>query len=514
MHGFHETGRLKSSGRSQRKLLTRVCNFDKGVHAFWISMEQEPVFLNINAQRRRSLIGDGTLHTVCIRCQCDSWKANPLKPAYLLVKTKNGDPTGNRTRATMFGRSQVFFPVFAAFLNCNDNDDVIPGCYTMASVHKIPNKPNWFCFFTDEEGRRRCKTTKTTNKKEAEAVCLSYQKAANKARGGRLTETVARKLIEEVVSDLMESSGAPLKRFTVKEWLDSWLSSREHVTAAGTFERYKGIKESFIQHLGAKANASLMSLRADDVLLYRDTLAKKVSTGTVNVHIKVIRSALAKAVKANVIDANPAVLVETLERSDKHHRRPFKLDEVKRLLAAASQDWKTMIYFGLYMGLRLGDIAKLTWQNVDLARKELSVVTTKTGRPVINPLPAPLVKHLETLPSSDDPKTPICPSLFGKPKLSDEFYALMASIGLVEERTHEGSEDGKGRGARRKQSEITFHSFRHTATSLMKNAGVPEAVVMDIIGHESETISRNYSHLDMETKRAALDKMPDIRPAT
>jgi hypothetical protein len=31
-----------------------------------------------------------------------------------------------------------------------------------------------------------------------------------------------------------------------------------------------------------------------------------------------------------------------------------------------------------------------------------------------------------------------------------------------------------------------------------------------LIGHESEAVSRNYTHIDMETKRKAVDAMPDV----
>jgi len=37
---------------------------------------------------------------------------------------------------------------------------------------------------------------------------------------------------------------------------------------------------------------------------------------------------------------------------------------------------------------------------------------------------------------------------------------------------------------------------------------VPESVVRDIIGHESELVSREYTHMDDETKRKAILKLP------
>ena len=52
--------------------------------------------------------------------------------------------------------------------------------------------------------------------------------------------------------------------------------------------------------------------------------------------------------------------------------------------------------------------------------------------------------------------------------------------------------------------------MRHTATSLLKNAGVSNVVTMDIIGHQSEAVSAVYTHIEGATKRKAIETLPDI----
>jgi integrase len=382
----------------------------------------------------------------------------------------------------------------------------------MASVHKLQGKPNWICFYYDDKGVRRCKSTKTANKRDAQVICDGFQKAANLAKGGRLTEERARKLIESVVSEIVESTGGALQRYTIKEYFNSWIKARELTTSPGTFTRYQGIVNAFLSFMGARRNLSLASIRSEDIQRYRDDLADKVSTGTVNTHLKVLRVALGKAWKAKHLDSNPAEYVDNLQRTDKHERRAFTREELRKLLKDASEDWRTMILVGLYTGFRLGDAATLTWANIDLQRQEITATTQKTGRTQILPIAKPLLKHLESLPTSDDPTTPLCPKLFNKKAnwLSNQFYGLMASGGLVKSRSHQAAPHGKGRGSRRNQSDITFHALRHTATSLLKNAGVSDVVARDIIGHESEAVSRNYTHIDTETKRRAIDAMPDV----
>lgn len=381
----------------------------------------------------------------------------------------------------------------------------------MASVHRLPNRPHWFCFYTDEQGARKCKTTGTTNKREALKVCIGFQKAADLARSGRLTEERARLLIESVVTDILESNGTIVKRFTVREWFKSWVAGRKGATAPATFERYEQVAESFVDFLGSKADTGLMLLRSEDVQNFRDKLAAKLSPSSVNIYLKILRTALGKAVFARQLDSNPAKFVENLVNRAKKNRRAFTLIELKKLLAAADDEWKTMILVGLYTGLRLTDAANLSWENVDLQTQEITVQTQKTGRVQILPIAKPLLRHLEKLPL-DNPAAPLCPTLAGEiaNRLSNKFHNLMARAGLVQRRVHRAKEAPKDQAEKRTCGDISFHALRHTATSLLKNAGVSDVIARDIIGHESEAISRQYTHIETETKRAALDKLPDI----
>src|SRR5207248_3211656 len=156
---------------------------------------------------------------------------------------------------------------------------------------------------------------------------------------------------------------------------------------------------------------------------------------------------------------------------------------------------------------------------------------------MVLPIARPLLRHLETLASSDDPKGALCPRCHrsGVGWLSNQFHDLMAQSGLVPARTHKrqisvtvrdgktylgqiqsesraalrlaiadgktlkirkadivSRTDGKGRASRRSLNEISFHALRHTATSLLKNAGASDVVAMDIIGHDSKAVSRQY----------------------
>ena len=276
--------------------------------------------------------------------------------------------------------------------------------------------------------------------------------------------------------------------------------------------------DQFKAYLGARAKIDVAHVTAKDLLGFRDDLAKRLATGSVNLSLKILRGAFAQAKRDGLLDVNEAERVSLLKRNDRFERRPFTLEELKRILEAANDEWRGMIMFGVYTGQRLGDIAGLCWSNVDLQRAELRLVTEKTGRRQLLPLAAPLLRFIETLPAGDDPDAPLFPAAHAVLQrnktagmLSNQFYGILVAAGMAPKKSHKADpEKGKGRSARRQRNEISFHSLRHTATSLLKNAGVSEAVAMEFVGHDSASVSRNYTHIDTETLRKAAEKLPDI----
>lgn len=234
--------------------------------------------------------------------------------------------------------------------------------------------------------------------------------------------------------------------------------------------------------------------------------------------MKILRVVFEDARRGGYIAENPAKDCKGLakDKGNGSARRPFTVKEIQSVLAVADDEWRSMIYFGLYTGQRLGDLARLTWANVDLQAQEIHLRTAKTSRLVRIPICKPLLDHIESLPADDDPKATLHPRAAGLATvngstLSRQFGELLAAAGLSTKKTHEPTdEQRKGRASRRNASELSFHSLRHTATSMMKNAGVSPAVVQDIIGHESAEISGHYTHIEGEAKRKALDAMPDI----
>jgi integrase len=417
----------------------------------------------------------------------------------------------------------------------------------MATVHRQPGKPFWFCAFSifDAEtgsNKRLFRSTKTRDKKRALEICRTWDKAARLGRKGELSksaleeasrraiddvreasdrnrigETFARKIVERGLTEIYEKANLEsLERQKIREWCQNWLQTKSVKTEKSTHARYQRIIDNFLDFLGKeKSNRDLRALHDDDIERFHTREAKKLSHATADLSLKVLRVCFNSAVKRRLITVNPAASVETIGANGKNRskRRDFTVPEIKRILKACSDDteWRGLVLFGLYLGQRLGDLAKLTWRAVTLESGEIAFTARKTGRRVVLPVVQPLSDYLASLPASDNPDAFIFPRAASATRtgtLSNQFREILVSAGLVAPRTHEAS--GKGRSHARETSEISFHSLRHSAVTMLKAAGVSDVLAREIVGHESAAISRRYTHLSTDDLRRAMQRLPDV----
>ena len=57
----------------------------------------------------------------------------------------------------------------------------------------------------------------------------------------------------------------------------------------------------------------------------------------------------------------------------------------------------------------------------------------------------------------------------------------------------------------------SLHSFRHTFVSFCANAGVPLAVVAEIVGHGNPAMTEHYSHISTAAKQEAINALPFLK---
>jgi integrase len=373
-------------------------------------------------------------------------------------------------------------------------------------VVKRHRSPFWVCCYRDANGRWLKKSTKQTDRNKAVKFCVRIQQAADDARAGALTESKAREILSEI---LEQTTGKPIQQWTVRKWLAHWLEIKERVSSPHTMAKYRQVLRDFQQSLGARAGLALDHITSSDALAYRDAILKDGrGEGTANQSMTVVSAAFNAAWKQDHIKKNPCLALDSLRKKAKTMKRgTFSPAQVAKLVHAAEGDWKTAILFGYYTGARLSDVANMRWQSIDLDADTICFTPSKTGKEITLPL-HPNLKQALVRGQRGIGKAFLFPSLAGMDTggargLSGHFAAIMERAG-IEGKIMRVVESGRG------ISSLSFHSLRHSFTSALANAGIPEEVRMKLTGHSTRDVHAGYSHHEMELLRSAIAALPKV----
>jgi integrase len=369
--------------------------------------------------------------------------------------------------------------------------------FDMASLRRHPSSRFFIACFTDASGKQRQRSTKLTDRAKALLVAQSWEQSYRR----QITDLQLREVYSQISAEV---TGQRLDFDTADQFFRRWLENRKIERKHSSFQKYEAVVVRFLAAIGTKADKDLMLVSSADVTNYRNSLAQRLKPSTVNGHLKILRVAFEDAVREGRIAVNPAKQVRTIQRGTASARRPFTTDEINRLLRAANTEWRGLILAGVCTGQRLGDITRLRWSNIDSEKRVLTITTRKTGRRVSMWICDPFWDYLSEIEAPDATDAPIFPRAFAAVEeadsvhpLSKEFHSLLVSVGLAKE--WDSKKTGTGRSVARDNTGLSFHALRHSATSFLKRAGVPEAVAMAVIGHSSRAVSDNYTHMDEAT---------------
>jgi integrase/recombinase XerC len=378
--------------------------------------------------------------------------------------------------------------------------------------HVPPKSSFWYACFRDSDGRRVRRSTKTEDETLAQEIAMKWAQLAQAGRAGRLTESQCRSVIAEMYE---RAVGQPLRFTTVRSHMAEWLANSKPNTTLVTYRRYQQIIDSFLSHLGIKADQLLREITSADIRSWRDALKSRgLSATTCNLAIKVLRMPFGAAHSNGLIDLNP--LTKTSVRLLKDQARVakdcFTPQQISDLITAApSEDLQGAIIAGYTTGLRLTDVTGLVWRDVDLAAAVISVTTRKTGKHVIIPIHPMFARWLKKQ-TRGIGKAPVFPSLHAKSSsgrggLSMQFRRIMDKAGVKGRVLREAS------GSGRTQLSLSYHSLRHSFVSALRAAGVSLEARQELVGHSSAEMSKLYTHASIETLRQTIALLPAIPKA-
>lgn len=383
----------------------------------------------------------------------------------------------------------------------------------MASIVKRRNRRFWYASYRDLDGKQHLVSTKIQHTPNTEDPTMFKIEAGNNRRlalqhAARLEETERGNPTEahlrKVLSDMSERLNRKRIEFpSTRDFLRKWLDRRP--LSDMTRARYSGAIETFITHLGSKAELPIESISPKDLNDYaKDRLSEGRSPSTIQTDLKILNTPFNSAMREGLILTNPVAAADPIDAASEE-RHPFTVEEVEKLLRETQgTEWETVIHLAAFAGLRLGDAISLKWGDIDLFKGILTFRPKKTARKKRDlsiPLSERLLAYVKTLPlgESEDLITPKLASMrsSGKSGLSSSFSRIMERAKIAQSSI---KSKGKGRTFNRK----SFHSLRHFFITRLEAKGVAPDIRMKLAGHTSERIHGGYSHTELETLRKAV----------
>jgi integrase len=366
--------------------------------------------------------------------------------------------------------------------------------------------PFWYACYTTATGRRLKKSTKETSQSKAKIIAEALQRAEDLAAERTLTEVRTRELLSEV---LQRATGEQLAVFTVREWFEMFAKQKRKSKSEKTALRHEQMHKEFLAFLGSRADLNIAAITQKDLLDFRDQReAKGLAPVTLNLDITVLSAAFNAALKQGHISVNPCAGIEPL-KDKATHKKTFTPEQVSALLSAADGDWRGVILVGFYCGMRLNDACNLRWRDIDLISpiKTITYEPRKTGEAVTVAVHPALEDYLLSLPAPDNEDAFVFPSLAQRENvspLSKAFRKIMQRARIAQSIIRKRNEKG------RSVYSHSFHSLRHSFSTILANNNVPEAIRMRLTGHTTRDMHQKYTHHDLAVFQTAIGLLPRV----
>jgi integrase len=224
----------------------------------------------------------------------------------------------------------------------------------------------------------------------------------------------------------------------------------------------------------------------------------ELSPRSIHYCLAVVRQAFNFAIGRDLFNGGNPVRKVKKPTADNRRMRFLSQAEAGLLLAEVKRrsidSWR-IVQLSLYAGLRFGEIAALTWSDIDLERNTICIRNPKNGRTRHAYLTETLrATILEMEPGGKSDL--VFPDRSGQKRkaMSDAFDRAVAALKL-----NEGIDDPR--------QKIVFHSCRHSFASWLAEAGTPLQVIQKLLGHKTLAMTERYSHLLPGTLQKAVQDL-------
>jgi site-specific recombinase XerD len=192
------------------------------------------------------------------------------------------------------------------------------------------------------------------------------------------------------------------------------------------------------------------------------------------------------AIRNGKMKENPARFVRHRLENNARVRFLAETEEaaLRRAIRERCPERVAELDLALNTGLRLSEQYGLTWENVNLPLRFLTVPRSKNGETRHVPLNAAALAALKCILGRSNNSSPL---VFGGAKTSRQWFEPAVRAARLEH--------------------FSWHCLRHTFASRLTMAGVDLRTVQELLGHKTLAMTVRYSHLAPTHQLAAVERL-------
>jgi len=218
-----------------------------------------------------------------------------------------------------------------------------------------------------------------------------------------------------------------------------------------------------------------------------------VLSGTVNREVACLKTIFNKAVDWKLVRESPARKIKMLNEPPPIVRY-LSEEELPKLLKACeiskAKHLYPIVFTALNTGMRLDEILKLRWRDIDFINGFIHIEVAKGGKRRDIPLTTELTRLLK----------------YGI-KVEDTEYVFCDAKGRPFTNINRSWKTAKRRAGIKN---FRFHDLRHTFASYLVMGGVDLYMVSELLGHSSIDVTKRYAHLSPKYKKRAVEVLSKI----
>ncbi len=316
---------------------------------------------------------------------------------------------------------------------------------------------------------------------------------------------------------------------TLETFVNVWWerSVKEKGLAPKTLDDYRKTIARYLLPDWGKHRLEEFEQNVTLVLDMQATLRRMYGPATAQRAIAKLSMLFNAAVRWKILRVNPVMLVrEDLPVYKRKETVPLTLEQTICVLNAVEGHRLCALYHtALTLGLRLGEILGLQWDDIDWQAQTIAIrrqVQETSGRVAVRnatktdagmrvlPVPPRLLSRLRQLSETRGRSPFLFPSEEGTLMIPSNFERHWRG-GLARSYTKKDGTRSKSVivGVRQKAglpTSVKFHHLRHTVATRLMEQGTPDEIRDAIMGHGKKGIRGHYAHATIQAMRAALEQ--------